>query len=76
MKNLISLKVGLQARIVRVANDSNDKLLKQLVNMGIVKGNVIEVVNSEMPGLLLLKKENSVFGISKELAKNIFIKII
>lgn len=74
--NLSSLKVGFRAQIVKIENDSGDKILKQLINMGVAKGNIIEVINNQLPGLLLLKKENSTFGISKEIANNIFIKLI
>ncbi|MDA0902299.1 MAG: FeoA family protein [Proteobacteria bacterium] len=74
--NLSSLKSGFRAIVVKVENSSNDKNLKQLMNMGVVKGNIIEVLDNNIQGLLLVKKENSTFGLSRELANNIFVKLI
>ncbi|MFT6106249.1 MAG: Fe2+ transport system protein FeoA [Rickettsiales bacterium] len=75
--NLASIKSGFQARIIGIQGDlQNNKSLKQLMNMGIIKGNVIEVLGNDVGGLFLLKKENSTFGISKELANNIFVKLV
>ncbi|MFT6332041.1 MAG: Fe2+ transport system protein FeoA [Lentimonas sp.] len=75
--SLASIKSGFQARIVGVQDDlTNSKSLKQLMNMGLIKGNVIEVLGNDIGCLFLLKKENSTFGISKELANNIFVKLV
>lgn len=74
--NLTSIKNGFRARIIKVENHNDDKVIKQLMNMGVVKGNIVEVINNNFSGLLLLKKENSTFGISKELANNVFVKLI
>ncbi|MFT7087437.1 MAG: Fe2+ transport system protein FeoA [Rickettsiales bacterium] len=75
--SLSSIKSGLQARIVGIQDDStNSKTLKQLMNMGLIKGNVIEVLGNDIGGLFLLRKENSTFGISKELANSIFVKLV
>jgi Fe2+ transport system protein FeoA len=47
--SLSSIKSGLQARIVGIQDDStNSKTLKQLMNMGLIKGNVIEVLGNDI----------------------------
>ncbi len=74
--NLASLKQGIQARIVKIEQEANNKVYKQLMNLGMIQGNVVEVVNSDVAGLILIKKENTTFGISKQLANNVFIQLV
>jgi Fe2+ transport system protein FeoA len=73
--SLDSIKTGRAAKVMMIKNDDekNLKTLKQLANFGVLKGNIVEVVSTQMSGLIILKMENSTFGISKELANNIFV---
>ena len=74
--NLSSLKSGFRVRVVKVENSCDNKNLKQLMNLGVVKDNVLEILNSDAQGLLLVRKGNSTFGLSRELANNISVKLI
>ena len=73
--NLSSLKCGFQARVVEVQNSYENKHLKQLINMGIVKGNVVEIIDN-IGDLMLLKNHNVVMGVSRELADNVKVRIV
>ncbi len=74
--SLLTLKEGFRARIIDIKDSSSNKDLKQLMNMGIVKGGIVEVINSQSSNLLMLRRENSTLCISKDLANNILVKII
>lgn len=73
--NLSSIKTGFRARVIEVQNIYKSKDLKQLMNMGIVKGNVVEIVDN-IDNLMLLKNHNSVMGVSKKLADNVKVVIV
>ena len=75
--NLSLIKSGFRARVTGIGQnlvDSNK--VKHLISMGIVKGHIVEVENSNSAGLLLLKMGNSIIGISKDLARQISVKMI
>ena len=74
MQNLDSLQQGIKAVIVGVSGEVLDKNLKHLANLGLVKGNEVEMDN-KVSDLCLIKKENSVFGISKKLASKILVQV-
>jgi Fe2+ transport system protein FeoA len=73
MQNLDSLQTGFKATIIGLADGIVEKHAKQLANLGLVKGNEVQVEN-HVCGLCLVKKENSVFGISDKLASKILVQ--
>lgn len=74
--NLNFLCEGRPARVVGIENsqDQNEKVLKYLSGFGIAKGNIIEVVSKQVAGLMVLKMNNSTFGISNKIADYITVK--
>ncbi len=76
--NLNFLREGAIARVIKIGNEIeiDQKILKHVANIGLVKGVIVEMMNCNFSGLMLLKINNSTFGISKEIANSIFVKSI